>query len=78
MPRFARVSVQFENLRFSRLKYSIYPRYLDTETSLKQTNPTPQNVPSDLDLHCLPLIQQLLGTSTGSKLQYESTPSQIY
>ena len=30
----------------------------------------PQNVASDQGLHCLPLIQQFLGTSAGSKIDF--------
>ena len=39
------------------------------QTGLSSVDPDqmPQNVASDQGLYCLPLIQQLLDTSTGSK-----------
>ena len=46
--------------------YPNNPKYEQTEYT--DTALTPQNVDSNQNLHCLPLIQQFLDTSTGSKM----------
>ena len=50
--------------------YHIHPMNWDGQARANSVDPDqmPQNVASDLDLHCLPLTQQFLGMSTGSKL----------
>ena len=50
----------------------IYSKYLDRQAWANCVNPDqmPQNVASDQDLHCLPLIHHLLDTSTGSRMDF--------
>ena len=56
-------------------KYSVtdnrrYPKYSDRQGRANSVDPDqmPQNAASDLSLHCLPLIQQFLDTSSGSQM----------
>ena len=50
--------------------YHIYPVYSESQAGTICVDPDqmPQNVASDQGLHCLPLIQQFLDTSTDSKI----------
>ena len=52
------------------LCYRIYRMYSDRQAWANSVDPneTPQNAASHLGQHCLPLIQQFLDTSSGSKL----------
>ena len=49
--------------------HHIYPKYLDRWARANSVDPDqmPQNVASDLSLYCLPLIQQILETTAGSR-----------
>ena len=49
---------------------NLYPKYFDRQAEANSVDPDqmPQNVASDLGLHCLPFIQQLLDTSAVSKM----------
>ena len=51
--------------------YHNIPKYGDRQASSNSVDPDqmPQNVASDQGLHCLPLIQHFLDTSTGSKIR---------
>ena len=51
-------------------KYHIYSVYSDRQASANSVDPDemPQNAASHQGLHCLPLIQQFLDTTSGSKL----------
>ena len=53
-------------------KYRIYHMYSDRQAWANSKDPdeTPQNVASHLGLHCLPLIQQFLDTTSGSELYW--------
>ena len=50
--------------------YYIYLVYSDRQAGANSVDPdeTPQNVASHQGLHCLPLIQQFLGTTLVNKL----------
>ena len=50
--------------------YHIYHKYLDRQARANSVDPDkmPQNVVSDLGLHCLPLIQQIQMPSTCSRM----------
>ena len=52
------------------ITYRNNPEYWDRQDWLNRVDPDqmPQNAASDQGLHCLPLIQQFLHTSTDSKL----------
>ena len=52
--------------------YRIYHMYSDRQAWANSLDPeeTPQNAASRLGLHCLPLIQQFLDTTSGSKLYW--------
>ena len=52
--------------------YRIYHMYSDRQAWANSIDPdeTPQNAASHLDLHCLPLIQQFLDTTSGSELYW--------
>ena len=52
--------------------YSIYHMYSDRQAWANSIDPdeTPQNAASHLGLHCLPLIQQFLDTTSGSELYW--------
>ena len=54
----------------SKLIYSIYSMYLDRQVRANSVDPDemPQNAASHKGLHCLPVIQQFLDTTLGSKL----------
>ena len=47
-----------------------HPKSSDIQVWANNADPDqmPQNAASDLGLHCLPLIQQVLDTSTGIKM----------
>ena len=49
--------------------YHIYRMYLNRQAWANSVDPDemPQNAPSHQGLHCLPLIQQFLDTTLGSK-----------
>ena len=50
--------------------YHILPMYLDRQTLANNVDPdqTPHSAVSDLDLHCLPHIQEILDISAGSQI----------
>ena len=52
--------------------YRIYHMYLDRQAWANSVDPdeTPQNAASHLSLHCLPLIQQYLDTTSCSELYW--------
>ena len=52
--------------------YRIYHMYSDRQGWANSIDPdeTPQNTASHLGLHCLPLIQQFLDTTSGSELHW--------
>ena len=52
--------------------YRIYHMYLDRHAWANSIDPdkTPQNAASHLGLHCLPLIQQFLDTTSSSELYW--------
>ena len=52
--------------------YRIYHIYSDRQAWANSIDPdeTPQNAASHLGLHCLPLIQQFLDTTSGSELYW--------
>ena len=52
--------------------YRIYHIYSDRQAWANSLDPdeTPQNAASHLGLHCLPLIKQLLDTTSGSELYW--------
>ena len=52
--------------------YHIYHMYSDRQAWANSLDPdeTPQNAASHLGLHCLPLIQQFLDTTSGSELYW--------
>ena len=52
--------------------YRIYHMYSDRQACANSIDPdeTPQNAASHLGLHCLPLIQQFLDTTSGSELYW--------
>ena len=54
----------------SKGQYHIYHMYLDRQawTNSAEPDETPQNAASHQGLLCLPLIQQFLDTTSGSKL----------
>ena len=65
-------NIQGFSFSFERLltDYRIYHMYSDRQACANSIDPdeTPQNVASHLGLHCLPLIQQFLDTTSGSEL----------
>ena len=52
--------------------YRIYHMYSDRQAWANSIDPdeTPQNAASHLGLHCLPLIQQFLDTTSSSELYW--------
>ena len=50
--------------------YHIYPKYLDRQAKSNSVGPVEmlQNSASDQGLYCLPLFQELLDASQGSKM----------
>ena len=52
------------------ITYQIYQKYSDRQiwANRVDADEMPQNAVPHQDLHCLPLIQQLLDTTTGNKL----------
>ena len=65
--------VKLEKKRQHRvLNYRIYHMYSDRQAWANSIDPdeTPQNAASYLGLHCSPLIQQFLDTTSGNELYW--------
>ena len=54
------------------ISYHNNPKYWDKSALANSVDPDqmPQNVASDLGLHCLPYIQQYFKPSTGGRMDY--------
>ena len=76
MQFFSRFILTFRSVRMAELlvlpTYHIYLIYSDRQAWANSIDPdeTPQNAASHLGLHCLPLIQQFLDTTSRSELYW--------